>query len=447
MSQRNLVILWAATVFCCACYLRGEQNPYARYVASALATIERQSLAPVPSRELFDAAMKGMVKVLHAHGDEHSQFFTAEDTASLLDDIRQYFYGIGVRIRLLGEPPKLVIVGPPDPGTPAARARLLPGDHIREIDGQSTDGLTMEEILRRIRGKHGEPVRLTIQRSDEPAPRIVELVREMITVESILGDVRGDDGNWRFALEADPRIAHVRIASFGDLTAQDLARTLKELTNQGAEAVALDLRDNAGGTLDAAVDVCNLLLLPGRLVVETRGRSGAPRERFVTRETKTLPFLQLPLAVLVNGQSASASEIVAACLQDHGRAVVVGQRTFGKGTVQQLIPTQSGKSVLKLTWASFWRPSGANIHRPAGAPPGEKWGVAPDPGLEFALSVDEYRQYARYRIERDLFEGAPPADSSSPAVGDLPATVVDFVDRQLAGSIEHLQSVLDGRRP
>jgi len=439
MSQRNILILLVATVISYACYVRGEQNPYARYVASGLATIDRQSLEPVPSGELFDAAMEGMVEVLHKHGDEHSQFFAEEQTAPFLDEIRQHFFGIGVRLRLLGEPPKLVIVGPPDPGTPAARARLLPGDRILAIEGQATAGMTMDDVLGRMRGEPGAPLRLTIQHAHEQVSRTVDLVRELITIESILGDVRGDDGRWRFRLEDDPRIAHVRLASFGDLTAEELARTLNNLTQRGVQAVALDLRDNAGGTLDAAIAVCSLLLPPDLLIVETRGRNGVPRERFVTSDDG--PRFDLPLAVLVNDQSASASEIVAACLQDHGRAVVVGQRSYGKGTVQQLIPTQSGKSVLKLTWASFWRPSGKNIHRMADAPDDGSWGVLPSPGHEVALSPDEYVQYREYRVARDIPDAIPPAD---PAAADQPAVPADFVDRQLADAVEYLQGVLDG---
>src|SRR6187431_1694459 len=136
MPQRNLILLFLAAAVSYACYVRGEQNPYARYTASALATIEQLSLERVPDRELFDAAMDGMVGVLHKHGDAHSQFFDERQTEALLGEIRQHFGGIGVRIHFVGKPPRLVIVAPPEPGTPAARANLAAGDQITAIDDQ-----------------------------------------------------------------------------------------------------------------------------------------------------------------------------------------------------------------------------------------------------------------------------------------------------------------------
>ena len=225
----------------------------------------------MPDRELFDAAMQGMVEVLHRHGDEHSQFLTEDEADPLRAEIRQQFGGIGVRIRFVGEPPRLAIVGPPDPGSPAARANLLPGDHILAIDDQPTAKMTMGDVLRLMRGEPGTMVTLTVEQEHEAKPRTVELTREIINIESILGDVHGSDGKWQFALAADPRIALVRITSFGDHTAEELARVLDQLTASGVQAVVLDLRDNAGGALDAAVAVCDLLLPGGKTVVETRG--------------------------------------------------------------------------------------------------------------------------------------------------------------------------------
>ena len=269
-----------------------------------------------------------------------------------------------MRIGFEGEPPRLVIVGPPEPGTPAARANLLPGDRILAIDDHDTEGLAMSDVLGLMRGRPGTTIRLLIQQEHAPQPRSFELVREVINIESILGDRRNEKGAWEFRLADEPRIAHVRIASFGDRTAIEFASILEQVLADGAAAVVLDLRDNAGGALDAAVAVCEMLLPADKLIVETRGRGEALRQRYATSVDGR--YLDLPIAVVVNQNSASAAEIVAACLQDHGRAIVAGERTYGKGTVQQLVPLESGRSLLKLTWASFWRPSGARIHRPAG---------------------------------------------------------------------------------
>ncbi len=153
MSQRNLVVLLLAIATSYACYVRGEQNPFARHVASGLSEIDAGSLERIPSRELFEGAMEGMVDVLERHGDEHSQFFSDEEADTLRGEIRQQFGGIGVRLRYMGEPPRLTIAFPPEAGTPAARANLRPGDHILAIDGTPTDKLDMDGVLHLMRGR------------------------------------------------------------------------------------------------------------------------------------------------------------------------------------------------------------------------------------------------------------------------------------------------------
>jgi carboxyl-terminal processing protease len=436
MSQRNALILLASLALCYACYLRADQNPYARYVAEGLRAIDQGSLEPVPGRELFGGAMDGMVQVLRRHGDAHSQFLPEEEADPLRTEIRQQFGGIGVRLSFEEEPRRLVIAAPPDPGSPAARAQLLPGDHILMIDDQPTSELTMLEVIRRMRGQPGTKLRLTVQHKHQSTPRTVELIREIIHIESILGDRRRANGTWEYRLEEDPRIAHVRIALFGDRTVAELNRTLEELTKGGVEAVVLDMRDNAGGALDAAVAVCKLFLPKDKLIVETRGRRGQLLDRYETsRDGK---YLHLPLAVLVNHNSASAAEIVAACLQDHGRAVVFGERTFGKGTVQQLTPLESGRSLLKLTWASFWRPNGSPIQRTDDS--GESsWGVAPEPQHELRLSPEDYATYRKYRTARDLLVSSETTvESEAPDTGD-------FSDKQLRLVLEFLGNKLENR--
>ena len=440
MSRRNLLILLLSLVVSYACYLRGEQNPFARYTSEGLETIKQGSLDAVPSRELFDGAMRGMVGVLHKHGDQHSQFLNEAEANPLRSEIHQQFGGIGVRIGFLGEHHRLAIVAPPDQGTPAARAKLKPGDFILAINDQPTDSIQMSDVLRLVRGKPGSVLRLKVESPSEPAPRTVELVREVINTESVLGDRRDKDGSWQFRLENDPRIAQIRITSFGDRTASEFANVMSKLSTNGVRAVVLDLRDNPGGSLDAAVAVCEMVLPAGKTIVETRGRGQVLLHRYVS--TADGEFADLPMAVLVDQNSASAAEIVAACLQDHGRAIVVGQRSYGKGTVQQLLPLESGKSLLKLTWASFWRPSGANIHHAAGAPDDAKWGVAPDAGYDSKLSPEEYKTYLEYREKRDGF-GNINAESSSGR--DVAAKVAGYVDQPLQLAVKYLQSKLSGR--
>lgn len=440
MSRRNLLILLLSVVASYACYLRGEQNPFARYASEGFDSIKQGSLEAVPDRELFDGAMRGMVGVLRKHGDQHSQYLNEAEANPLRSEIHQQFGGIGVRIGFLGEQHRLAIVAPPDPGTPAARAKLLPGDFILGINDQATDGIKMGDVLRLVRGDPGSLLRLKIERPGEPAPRTVELVREVINTESVLGDRRDKDGSWQFRLEADPQIALIRITSFGDRTPTEFANVMTRLTGEGVRAIVLDLRDNPGGSLDAAVAVCQMLLPAGKTIVETRGRQQILLHRYTS--TTDGKFADIPMALLVDQNSASAAEIVAACLQDHERAIVVGQRSYGKGTVQQLLPLETGRSLLKLTWASFWRPSGANIHHAVGAPDGAKWGVSPDAGYESKLSPDEYKTYQAYREKRDGFGNL---DETADVDPDVAAKVAGYKDKPLQLAIEYLQRKLSGK--
>jgi carboxyl-terminal processing protease len=216
-----------------------------------------------------------------------------------------------------------------------------------------------------------------------------------------------------------------------------LERVLTNVLARGAKGVVLDLRGDAGGSLDAAGDVCGMLLPVGKEIVETRGRGAVVRERYETTEQGQ--FVNVPLVVLVNQDSASAAEIVAACFQDNGRAAVAGQRSYGKGTVQQLIPIQNGKSTLKLTWASFWRPSDAKIHRAAGEAESQIWGVVPDQGLERRLTDEELAKFYDYRSERDRVGPAADGDSDQKAGDSTPA---EFADEQLQIAVRYLQGSL-----
>jgi len=456
MPQRNLIILLVAVAVAYACFVRGEQNPFARYVASSFDKIESNSLERVPNEELFDRALEAMVGVLNKHGDQHSQFIPSTEADPFQAEMRQEFGGIGVRIRLLGDPPELLVVGSPDPGTPAARADIRANDRVLAINDTPTAGLDMNQVLHLMRGQPGEPLTLLLRHADAEQPEEKELVREVISVDSILGDRRSLDGDWEYRLEADPRIAQVRVTTFGNKTADELQRVLTQLVADGAQAVVLDLRDDSGGSLDAAVAICDMFLPAGKKIVEIRGRDDVVEDRYLSSGNGD--FAALPLAVLVNAGSASASEIVAACLQDNGRAAVFGERSYGKGTVQQLIPIESGRSLLKLTSARYVRPSGKNIHRMADASDEDDWGVAPDEGHEVELAPGEYDAFAKYRSLRDVWGELPPAEmlaaeeakqralaangSDPPESAEFSASG-NFVDRPLMAAFEYLQRMLD----
>jgi carboxyl-terminal processing protease len=330
------------------------------------------------------------------------------------------------------------VIGLPEPGTPAAEADIRLGDRLEAVDGQATAGLDLEEVTSMVRGPVGEQVTLSIRRPDATAPHVVRIVRAVINVESVLGDIRGPDGSWNFLIRAQPRIGYVRIRMFGDKTAAELAAAVAELSKEPLAGLVIDVRDDAGGSLDAAVQISDLFLRAGRPIVTTRDRDEMVRDQFVS--TGAGKYVDLPLAVLVDRNSASASEIVAAALQDYDRATVIGERSYGKGTVQRLIGIEAGRSLLKLTSATYWRPSGKNIHKMPEDDAADEWGVSPDPGYEVKLDDEAYELWRNYRLRRDLMgEGIDPslAEELSREDGKIPA---DFRDEALERAIEHLES-------
>lgn len=437
MSYRNLMLLLAMMLISYACYVRAEQNPYARYVAAGFSVIDDWALEKAPDQELFNGAMHGMISVLHRHGDQHSEFVDANQQEAFTEEYDQEFGGVGIRLRLLGEPPMPTVIGLPEPGTPASEADIRLGDRIEAVDGQATAGIELDEVTRMVRGPIGKPVTLTVMRPGAHAPHAVTLNRAVIMVESILGDVRGPGGRWNFLISEDPRIGYVRIRMFGDKTAEELAAVLADLTNDGELAgLIIDVRDDAGGALDAAVEISDLFLRAGRTIVSTRDRDGNVRDRYMS--TGAGEFADLPLVVLVDRNSASASEIVAACLQDYDRAKIVGERSYGKGTVQRLMHIESGRSLLKLTSATYWRPSEKNIHRMPDVDESAEWGVTPDEGFVVPLTQEEYDVWRNYRNRRDLIgEGLEGELAVELTVqdGELPA---DYQDLALQRAIEFL---------
>jgi carboxyl-terminal processing protease len=387
--------------------------------------------------------MQGMIQVLHQDGDEHSAFVQEQQHDDFREELTQQFGGVGIRIRLLGTPPLPTVIGPPEPGTPAYHAEIHSGDRILAIDGESTAKLEIGEVLQRMRGPVGKQVQLSLLHAG--APIDITLTRAMITVDSLYGDLRDAQGHWQFRLPEDPRLGYVRITKFGDKTVAELTRVLADLTNNRdappIQGLILDVRDNHGGALDAAVDSSDLFLRAGKTIVTTRGRDLVTRDRFVS--TGKGGYAEIPMAILINQESASASEILAACLQDYGRAVVIGQRSYGKGTVQRLFThLEAGRSLLKLTTATYWRPSEKNIHRMPGDNDQATWGVRPDPGFEIPQNPEQAEFWRRYRSRRDLLgqeSGGALADQLDKADGAPPAA---YTDQALQRATQVLQPPL-----
>ncbi len=297
---------------------------------------------------LTHAAMRGMLGDL----DPHSQFMEPRDFKGMQDDTNSRFGGLGVVVSQ--REGALVIVTPME-DTPGFRAGLLPNDQIIKIDGQSTEKMDLNEAINLLRGDAGQKVTLTLLRPATKEIKDFAMVRENIKVASVK-----DAKIMPAELGGDFKIGYVRITQFNVPTAEDLGKKLDELEKQGMQALVLDLRYNPGGLLNSAIDVAGQFLPPKRLVASTEGRVASQNRKYFTADT-TKPRPPYPLAILINTGSASGSEIVAGALKDLNRAILVGETTFGKGSVQSVIQLQDG-SAMRLTTAKYYTPNHYVIH-------------------------------------------------------------------------------------
>jgi len=367
-------------------------------------------------QDLIYGALKGMLSTL----DPHSEFMEPQKYDDLKKDTEGKFGGVGIQVGLREE--YLTVIAPID-DTPASRAGIMSGDRIIKIDGQSTERISLPEAVKRLRGAPGTEVTLTVLRPSTGVAKDHQLMRADIKVET----VKDLEGKREFRLD-DNKLGYVRLMQFGEGTEEELDKALQKLQGQGMQGLVLDLRDNPGGLLDQAAKVCERFVEPRQLVVSTEGRDPAERREY--RAGRRVGRTTVPMVVLVNGGSASASEIVAGCLQDLKRAVVVGEQTFGKGSVQSIIPLQDG-AALRLTTAKYYTPSHKVIH--------EK-GIVPDvvvpmptedaealffrrtPGLVETLDAERQERFNAVRdvqLERalDLLKGITLYTSRSPAAG------------------------------
>jgi carboxyl-terminal processing protease len=296
---------------------------------------------------LIRGALKGMLNTL----DPHSEFLEPTRYDDLRKDTEGAFGGVGLVVTTNNN--TLAVVEPME-DSPSEKAGILPGDEILKIDGASTERMGFQEAVKRLRGKPGTEVTLNVLRPATSQVKDYKLVRAEIKVPT----VRDLKGRREFKLDAE-KIGYIQIAQFGEQTGGDLESALRKLEGQGMKGLVLDLRDNPGGLLDQAVKVCEKFLPPRSLVVSTEGRNAAQRIEYRAGSRNSHP--KLPMAVLVNDSSASASEIVAGCLQDYERAVIIGEQSFGKGSVQTILPLNDG-SALRLTTAKYYTPSHKVIH-------------------------------------------------------------------------------------
>ncbi|HEV8310054.1 MAG TPA: S41 family peptidase [Methylomirabilota bacterium] len=306
-----------------------------------LAIIQNQYVDETEPREIIYGAVRGMLKAL----DPHSAFLDPESYREMQVETSGSFGGLGIEITIRDD--QLTVVAPIE-GTPAHRAGVQPGDKIMKIEGLATKDMTLVDAVKRMRGPKGTKVTITILREGSKELQDISVTREIIQVQSIKSQ------------EIEPGLGYVRIRQFQERTARDLEAGIEKLEKTGRFAgLIVDLRNNPGGLLSSAVEVTEKFLGDGKLVVYTEGRVRNQNMRFVAHAKHAIT--DVPLVILVNQGSASASEIVAGAIQDHGRGVVLGTQTFGKGSVQTIIPLSDG-SGLRLTTAKYFTPKGRSIH-------------------------------------------------------------------------------------
>jgi carboxyl-terminal processing protease len=372
-----------------------------------------------------------------SHLDPYTTYWDSEMVARADQDIQGQFTGIGVQIRKDSARDMLQVVTPIK-GSPAFKAGIQAGDIIttitRDVDGEgnplnppevtSTKGMNINDAVKKILGKEGTDVKLTVEREGEKKPLLFDITRGKVEVESVLGIRRKPNGDWDYWADPHNKIAYVRLTSFARNTYRDLRRVMDRLSKEGINGMILDLRFNPGGYLDSAVDISDLFITDGKIVT-IKPRVG--QEVHYNGHRAGKKYTGFPMVCMVNGLSASGSEIVSACLQDQGRALIVGERSYGKGSVQDITQFEGGE--LKMTIATFWRPTGKNLNKSSTkGTENEDWGVRPDKGYKVTLTRKE---------REDLFDHQRDAEIISPRAK---APKEDkFKDVQLDKALEYLR--------
>lgn len=435
MPKRNLLILFVALVAGLLSWMARDHGGHGRRFAEVMAAIEQRYVKPVDREQLFTAAMNGVFATL----DEHSGFLAGAEQDELNAVLDQEFGGVGLQLAI---DEGRVVVQAAIPHSPAWRAGINAGDVIESVDGRPMAGLSLDDVVADLRGTPGTivivgvatPAVETVPTLAPTAPeayaaatrRSVAVTREPVAIESVRGDRRLPDGSWNWWIEGEPGVALIRIMTFGERTADEVRAAVEAVAARcadgGVRGVVIDLRGNAGGLLDAAVNVCDLFVNEG-VIVSTQAADGGIVPRHAT------PVCLLPdvsVVVLVDGLTASAAEIVAASLQDSGRATIVGSRTYGKGTVQSLLPLSDGSATLKLTTAEYLRPSLSPIHRDADDDAAASWGVQPLADHELTPTRQQAEAVAAWRQARDarVFADDRPPCCGSPSRGALQVSAV-----------------------
>lgn len=328
------------------------------------------------SKDLIYGALKGMLSSL----DLHSQFLKPQAYEEIKVETEGKFGGLGIVITIRDN--ILTVVSPLE-DTPASRVGLKAGDMIVEIEGETTKDITLMEAVKKLRGEPGTKVNITVIREKKGGNKILDftITRDVVKIKSI-----------KKSRILEDNIGYIKLIDFQEDTAKQLKKKLKKLSNKGMDSLILDLRNNPGGLLDSAVDVAEKFITKGKLIVSTKGRKESQNLRLVSKGGQK--YVDIPLVVLVNKGSASGSEIVAGAVQDYSRGIILGEKTFGKGSVQTVIPLSDG-SALRLTTSKYFTPDGSSIH---------KEGIEPDIKVEYTKVKEKKGKSKRESVFQQLKE-------------------------------------------
>ncbi len=344
--------------------------------------------------------MTGAIQGMMAELDPFSNYFSKEELARFDRAVHGQFSGVGAEFSQDPVTGNFIVVSPVE-DSPALKAGMFAGDRILKVDGMTTEGLSLKDFEAKVTGAPNTQLKLTVVHEGEKSPVDLDITRAVIQTLSVRGVRHTGNGDWDYLIDPEHRIAYVRISNFMENTADELDKAMLPLIqNQQAGAIKgiiVDLRFNPGGLLQAGIDVSKRFLDSG--VIVSTGRPDTSKRDFVAEATGEKTYPRVPVVVLLNKYSASASEIVAGALKDHQRAVLIGERSFGKGSVQTLLTVDNGNAALKLTTQYYYLPSGRNIMHKPGA---TTWGVEPDPAFNIPLTDEENRQVLRDRESSEI---------------------------------------------